>query len=118
MWKLAFSSTIPESAVSQYAKTLDGLDVTHPETYEMLATGADLKLKDAPDPPEVLECLRPYILLNELERDAPSAVSNETTAAIVDHAAECLPVLRAALRQWARQTAEVSTEAACMIVAI
>jgi hypothetical protein len=116
-WKVAFLEKVPKPIADEYKEDLQGLNARDPRTYEMLATGEDIRIKDSPHPPEVEERLRPYILLNELERDAPTGVAHETMTGIIDRAAECMPILRAALRQWARETEAPSDDAALMIIA-
>jgi hypothetical protein len=79
-----------------------GDEAREPETYERLALYEEIQLEKAKDPPAVVKRLRPYRLLNDLQREAPDELAEETLQEIVNHAAECEPILRNALRHWAR----------------
>ena len=119
LWKLSLLDEVPE-AVARGFEALPGEagDPADPETYETLATVMELRLKDSPVAPGDERLMRPFVLLNDLQRNAPSIVARETMQDIIDHAAECLPVLRGALRQWARKQDGVSDKAGFLIVAL
>ena len=117
--KLALLDEIPEAAVEEFSELFGSTaDASDPEMYEALAIAEDARLRDSPQPPEVEKRLLPYVLLNDLQREAPSVVAHQTMSRIIEHASECVPLLRAALREWARDLGHVSDPAAAMIIAL
>jgi tetratricopeptide (TPR) repeat protein len=118
IWKLSFSEDIPDSVADALRGGSGKLDFKDPETYEMLATAMEVRGKDVVDPPEVLDRLLPYRLLNDLQRQAPEVVAHRLLREILDNSPRCLPLWRAALRQWGKNPDAVSTKALALIVAI
>lgn len=117
MWKVGFSDEVPELIAEHFAKSL-GDEAREPETYEMLAAAGESELAKAPEPAQVTPRLRPYRLLNTLQRDAPDELSDDTLKAIREHAAECEPLLRNALREWGRDEDALDTKTVALVLAI
>ena len=117
MWKIAFASTVPEYLAKGFQEVL-GAHAYEPETYEALATAQENEFAKSPIPREVTEKLLPYRLLNELQRDAPDALEDATLERILTHAAECEPILRSALREWARAEEALDEDSLRLILAI
>src|SRR5215831_1594822 len=119
IWKLALWDEIPDVVADELRDSVGMAgDPADPMTYEMLAGGEDIRLRKAPHPPEVEGRLLPYVLLNDLQRQAPAVVDHQTMSAIIAHPAECIPALRGAVRQWARGANDVSDDAAYMSIAM
>jgi hypothetical protein len=100
LWKVSFSDEVPEY-ISEYFEGKLGANAFEPETFELLAQAHDQELAKFPEPPEVEARLRPYRLLNSLQQEAPNALDPDTLESILKFAAECEPLLRSALREWA-----------------
>src|SRR2546425_5954884 len=102
LWKLALLDEVPPHFQDVFAETLGG-DASEPEAYELMATREENELKGAIDPPEVAGRLRPFRLLNDLQRGGPNGLGPATLQQIIEHKAECEPILRNALRAWAAE---------------
>jgi hypothetical protein len=89
-----------------------------PETFEILATAEDIRLKKSPPPPEVEERLRPYILLHDLQLGARGVVDFRTVRCIQEEPDVYRPLLRGVLVEWARSPDEVTIEMACLSAAL
>ncbi|HTX39222.1 MAG TPA: SEC-C domain-containing protein [Bryobacteraceae bacterium] len=126
LWKLGDAPEIRESVAEHFRKYLGGqaLDYSDPETYQMLATVQEIRRKkkggDAglEESPEALERLRPYLLLNDLQRQAPKIVEHRVVRQIQENAARCAPLLWAAVRDWAQHPHPVQPKAIAMFVAM
>lgn len=118
MWKLSFSEDIPDYVADAFRGKAGKLDFKDPETYQMLATAMEVQNRDTVDPPEVQDRLLPYRLLNDLQGQAPTVVANHLVREILANSARCLPLWRAALREWGRNPRAVSTKALALIVAL
>jgi len=119
VWKLSMMEEIPESIAEQFRPMAEKLgDPADPKTYHTIGTLLEIARNKQHETREFDERLRPYVLLSELQRSAPSVVAHETMTGIIEHADVCRPVLRAALRQWARGTDGLTDKAACMIAAL
>ena len=126
LWKLGLSDEIHDPLEEQASEQVpeEGLDPAEefdrsdPELYEAMAEAGEGRLKENPLTEEDEARLRPYLLLNKLQQGARSVVARETMNGILTHAEECLPVLRGALRTWARGSGQVSEEAGYLIIAL
>ncbi len=117
LWKVSFADEVPEVVAEHFAK-LCGKVAREPEVYEVLARAADKEFAGENEPREITARLRPYRLLNELQRDGINGLEEETLTAIRDHAEECEPLLRAALREWGRNEDALHDDTACLLIAI
>jgi hypothetical protein len=117
IWKLGFSSKIPDVVAESFGGKSKTLNLKDPETYRMLAAAYEEGDKDRIIPAEVQDRLLPYRLLNDLQRQAPEEVDSGWVQEILTHSARCLPLWRAALREWGRSSYAVSTKALALIVA-
>jgi len=117
LWKIALMENVPSGLVEMFKPDL-GDRAAEPEAYEMLARSEDLDLKPSIDPPDVADRLRPYRLLNDVQRDAPDDVPEETLRKIMEHASECAPLFRSAIRQWAREEEVLDFRSLCLLIAI
>ncbi|MBZ5624593.1 MAG: SEC-C domain-containing protein [Acidobacteriia bacterium] len=118
MWKLSFSVKIPDEVAAAFQGKSEKFDFKDPVTYEMFATAMEVQDKDTVDPPEVSDCLLPYRLLNDLQRQAPTLVEYRLVRDILANSARCLPLWRAALREWAKDPLAVSPRALALIIAL
>ncbi len=103
------------------------LDFLDPETYRMLATVLEIEREkahreegggDEKDRPEVLERLLPYILLSDLQHQAPSVVDYRVVRKILQNAGRCAPLFCAALGDWIRLGDSVDPKAVAMFLAM
>ncbi len=117
-WKLALAEEIPDEVAAAFRGDSNKLDFEDPETYEMLVTAYEVQHKDLVETAEVSERLLPYRLLNELQRDAFYEAERNLLRRILDEGAECLPLFRSGLREWARNPASVETEVIALIIAL
>jgi hypothetical protein len=117
LWKISFMHKVPDF-LAELFKPVFGDEAYEPETYERLAMYEDIEVEKANDPPEIVERLRPYRLFNDLQREAPDDLSEETLQGIIAHAAECEPLLRNALRQWALSSNILHDITVSMLIAI
>src|ERR1022692_529877 len=118
IWKLSFADEIADTIAESFRGKSKGLNFKDPLTYEMLATAYEVQEKDAADPPEVPDRLLPYRLLNDLQRQAPTVVAGHLLHEILANSERCLPLWRAALREWGKNPLAVSTKALALIVAL
>jgi tetratricopeptide (TPR) repeat protein len=118
IWKLSFADEIADTIAESFRGKSKGLNFKDPLTYEMLATAYEVQEKDAADPPEVPDRLLPYRLLNDLQRQAPTVVAGHLLHEILANSERCLPLWRAALRDWGKNPLAVSTKALALIVAL
>jgi hypothetical protein len=117
LWKMGLGGYIP-TAVAESFKALAGEGSRDPEIYEVLARLEDTAVEGVVDPPDVVERLRPFRLLNDLQRDACNVLQPETLEAILEHGAECAPLFCNALREWAQDADAMDDDALCMLIAI
>jgi hypothetical protein len=119
-WKLSAAEEIkPE--VAEHFRAFVGakdLDFSDPETYMTLATLQEIRRKEKEEPPEVAERLLPYILLNDLQLQAPSAVEAGVVEQFKENAARSAPLLWAALRDWAFHPEALHAKAVAMFAAM
>ena len=119
VWKLSMMEKIPEHVAEQFREIVTPFgDPSDPETYETMATVLEVTRKKSSDAGPIDERLSPYVLLNDLQRSASSVVAFDTVRGIIEKSDECVPLLRAALRLWARGTDGLTDKAACMITAL
>jgi hypothetical protein len=102
LWKLALAEEVRPGMAEAFKPVL-GDRASEPEAYEIVARLEDRQLEGVVDPPEVIERLRPFRLLNDLQREAPDALAQDTLQSILGHSSECAPLFRSALHQWARE---------------
>ncbi|MDE3165526.1 MAG: hypothetical protein KGN36_06955, partial [Acidobacteriota bacterium] len=82
LWKVSFADEVPELVAEHFAE-ICGKVAREPEVYEVLARAADKEFAGENEPPEITARLRPYRLLNELQRDGINGLEAETLAAIL-----------------------------------
>ncbi|SPE35390.1 putative SEC-C motif domain protein [Candidatus Sulfopaludibacter sp. SbA6] len=118
MWKLALADEIPDTIAETFRSSFGELDADYkdPKTYETLATASETTHKG--DPPEVRDRLLPYRLLNDLQRQAPTALEDSLLRDILANSARCAPLFHAALRDWGRTPDALSPEALLLVVAL
>jgi hypothetical protein len=86
-----------------------------PEAYALLADRTEAGLADTPWPAELL----PFRLLGAVQRHALNGLAPELLDEIFSRYDACVPVFRAALRQWYDDDgASLSDEAAALLIAI
>jgi len=131
MQKLAGAEEIPPEIAELFEEwdadlpTPLRFDFTDPETYRTLEDMAEALHKKEPaaeDPSrestELETRLLPYQLLADLQAEAPDVVAPDTLRGILSHGERCLPLLRAALREWAERPIDLAPDALCLVVAI
>ena len=120
------------AAEQHFGQYLEGgeFDPSDPETYQMMATLAESRRKketeesDQEDPEnpgerlDVYDRLLPYILLNDLQHQAPAEVALGVVERIVENRARCAPLLWAALRDWAVHPKSIQPKAVAMWAAM
>jgi hypothetical protein len=120
LWKLADTARIPDVVAEHFGKFFDDddLDFGDPETYLTLATVKEVQREEQEEPPEVRERLLPYLLLNDLQHQAPDVVADDVLREIQANAGQCMPLLWAAVRDWARYPQLIQPKALAMFVAV
>src|SRR5262249_26959980 len=90
-------------------------DLNDPATYAAWAQSYE----DAYcfDSPEADDRVLPLRLLNDLQRQAPEAVSADLLQKILDNPARCAPIFRSALHEWTMYPDIISPEAIGLVVA-
>ena len=107
--KLGSLPKIHPDVAEQFRKSMGSsqFDFDDPETYQMLASLREIEREkqnrdeDWRENPEVYERLRPYILLDRLQRGATNIIDYGVLRQIQEYAAQCLPLLSAAIYDWA-----------------
>jgi hypothetical protein len=91
-------------------------DFFDPETYRILLAMSEVseKLDDGPESDRLL----PYRALADLQQQAISAVEPKTLDEILDNRERCLPLLRAAFREWVEGPSDLGHDALCLMMAI
>jgi hypothetical protein len=91
-------------------------DFMDPETYQLLLTMSEVreKLDDGPETDRLL----PYRVLADFQQQAISAVDYTTLDEILDNRERCLPLLRAAFREWVDGPSDLGHHALCLMIAI
>jgi hypothetical protein len=133
MWKLADAPEIPQAVVEHFRANLGDseFDLSAPETYQMLATVAEVRRNKneteareagGENPEEPLEeygRLLPYILLNDLQHQATSVVDYDgVVERMIENGARCAPLLWAALRDWASHPKTIQPKAVALWAAV
>ena len=118
--KLGEAPEIPEEVAEHFRKALapTELDFSDPETYRSLATVAEVQRQKEEAPPAVRERLLPYLLLDDLQRQAPETVDARVVKQIRENAGICAPLLWAAVRDWARHPHAAHPQAVALFVAM
>lgn len=103
-----------DSAGAGLAK--ESWDFFDPETYRILLTMSEVseKLDDGPETDRLL----PYRVLADFQQQAISAVDDQTLHEILDNRERCLPLLRAAFREWVEGPSDLGHDALCLMMAI
>jgi uncharacterized protein YchJ len=118
IWKISFEDEVPEDIADRFRPGMpEDVDPLNPDAYEELALDGERTLAK-PMTADVERRLRPYILLNKLMIEADDALTPETMRGILEHADECLPILRGAMYDWARELSGLSLSGACMVIAL
>ncbi|MGO9257552.1 MAG: SEC-C metal-binding domain-containing protein [Bryobacteraceae bacterium] len=120
LWKLGVAEEIKPEVAEHFRASIGTteLDYSDPETYRMLATVQEVQRKKKEEPPEVAERLLPYLLLNDLQQQAPSMVEARVVNELKENAARSAPLLWAALRDWALHPKALDPKAVAMFVAM
>ena len=120
LWTVALRLEVPD----EFAKAMQadpeatGFDYDDPDTYREMAESQEPLLKPKAVPEELRRQMRPYWLLNRLAVATFNGLSPEVLRDIRGESAACVPVLRAALRAWARDPVDTDPEALQRIVAL
>jgi hypothetical protein len=119
MWKLAMADEISEGIADRFRELMPKaeLDFGDPASYEILACLIERQMEQMEPPPEPSPRLKPFRLLNELQHEAPEGLERSTLEDILGDPAGCLPVWRAALREWARRPGCISADAIALVIA-
>ncbi len=91
-------------------------DFFEPETYQNLLAMSEVseELDDGPETDRLL----PYRVLADIQQQAISAVDYTTLHEILDNRERCLPLLRAAFREWVEGPSDLGHDALCLMMAI
>jgi SEC-C motif len=91
-------------------------DFMDPETYQFLLTMSEVreKLGDEPENDRLL----PYRVLADFQQQAIGMVEYKTLHEILDNRERCLPLLRAAFREWVEGPSDLGHDALCLMMAI
>jgi hypothetical protein len=118
IWKVSFLEAVPDSVAKMFEGKSAKLDFHDPETYRMIVTAIAAQDKeDVPD--EIRARLYPYQLLNDLQYQAEQVVDEGLLDTLLDKRDVCLPVWRAALREWGRSKADgLQGAALCFVIAL
>ncbi len=120
LWAVALRYEVPE----QFAEAMQadpegsGSDPNDPDTYRVMAEIREPLLKPEAVPEELGQRMRPYWLLNRLAVGTLHGLSPDVLKDIRGESAQCVPVLHAALRAWARDSSDTHPEALQWIVAL
>ena len=117
LWKLSFVPEIPTYIGENFESKL-GEDAWDPLTYELMALAQEAEFAKSAEIPAIADRLRPYRLLNELQRGAMDYLEPDVLEAILQHGDACEPLLRNALREWARVEDALDPESLCLLIAI
>ena len=117
LWKLSFLDEVPDFIAEHFEASL-GAEAREPETYEVLATAQDTEFEKTREPAGMTARLLPYRLFNHLQHEAPEGVDDDTLKQILDHAGECEPLLRNALREWGRTGNALDDKTLRLLIAI
>ncbi len=120
LWKLALLEEIPDHVADGFRKMMGKLEVEFedPATYKALATAFETANRQVDEPAEMRDRLLPYRLFNDLQRQAPTMVEERVLREILAHSERCAPLLRAAVRDWARSPAALSPKALLLTIAM
>jgi len=105
IWKVSFLDVVPDAVAEIFEGKSTKLDFRDPLTYQMIATAIGAK-EEEPVPDEIRARLYPYQLLNDLQYQAEHEVDEGLLETLLDQRELCLPVWRAALREWGRAKAD------------
>jgi len=119
MWKLALTDQIPDQIADTFGGKFGSLggDCKNPKAYATLARSLEGTHKGV-DPPEVRDRLLPYRLLNDLQRQAPTAMEQDLLQDILANAGRCAPLFNGALLDWGRSSDALSPRALLLVVAL
>ncbi|HEY7392166.1 MAG TPA: SEC-C metal-binding domain-containing protein [Bryobacteraceae bacterium] len=117
LWKLALSREIPDQVGAFFRDKLPNtdFDFRDPATFEALAIAAG-EAKGVP--PEIRDRLLPYELLNDLQHESSGVMDTGLVRDILTHSERCIPVWRAALREWARDESVLLPDALGLLIAL
>lgn len=117
LWKLSVADEIPAYIGETFEKKL-GSEAWDPLTYEIMALAQEAEFAKSAEIPAIADRLRPYRLLNELQRHAKDYLDAEVLEDILQHRDACEPLLRNALREWGRVEGALESDAVSLVIAI
>jgi len=115
IWKLALYEKVPEEAVRHFREHMKGaaFDFNDPVTFEALAITLE---REAPS--ESCDRLRPFELLNDLQRQAAGGMDAGLLQDILSDPGPLIPLWRAALRDWAERRSALPLDAVSLMIAL
>lgn len=117
IWKLALSDKIPDEVARSFhdgVKTPD-LDFKNPATYKALAIALE---REGKTPTEFCDRLRPFELLNDLQRQSADGMDARLLRDILSHSEQSIPLWRAALREWAERRSALPPDTLGLVIAL
>lgn len=115
LWKLSLMQEVPDDVAEFLGEDHPDLNLKDPAVYREIASRYE-KARVKPSP-EVDDRLLPYRILNDLQIQAPRAVSPELVRKISDNGSRCVPVFRAAVPEWLVNRGRISLEAIVLVIA-
>lgn len=117
IWKLAFCGEIPDHIARFFGSRMKipDLDFKAPATYEALASLLEREVETSG---ECEERLRPFELLNEIQRQAAGGLDAELVRDLLAQSERLVPLWRAALREWAEARSKLSPDVVGLLIAL